>query len=336
MKILFITYTIKEEFGVGSARSRMLYNMLLEKKHKIDLISDNRYTIINIIKYIVFGNYDRIYFSGPPFSKYIVAIMFAIMCSVNKINIIVDFRDPWSIHVKNKYGKSKKNYYIKYYISSLIEKYIYSKCMYFVVCTDGMYNIYAQMFKDASKIRIVYNGHDLSIMDIQKMYCKNFPSNNIKKIICCGKFASYSLEGAKRFFGKLKEINQSFEVVFVGTDILTIELLKKFSCNNIKFLVINRCSYKECFEKIIQSDIGILLLRDEDFEYGTKVFDYIAAGKPIFNLFDHQKNFYQRFKKFIFDDFNNIPKIQPDIHMDYSRKKQLQKLLGLIESKEVI
>lgn len=331
MNILFITYSMKENIGVGSARSRMLYNILKNRNHNIKLLSDATYRMSYIFKNILFKKYDKIYFSGPPFSKYLIILLISII--LKKCKFIVDFRDPWSLHLKNGYGIKKRNK-LKFLIACFIEKNVYKRCNYFIVCTEGMYNEYKNFFKDSDKIKVIHNGHDLSFPDMNKIALQNKQKygQNIN-IICCGKFASYNIDKAKSFIEILGNSNHQFKLLFIGTDNITKELFQMNSYKNICVEFKEQESYRYCINSIKKSDVGILLLRNEEFEYGTKVFDYIAVGIPIFDLFDHNKSFYSNFKKFIFDDFNKIPDLEPDFNMIYARQNQLLKLVDLIEAK---
>lgn len=331
MRILFITYSIKEEAGVGSARSRMLYDMLMDKGHNITLLSDSMYSLKNIFCYIVFRQYDKVYFSGPPFSKYLIILLISVI--LKKCKFIVDFRDPWSLHLKNGYGIKKRNK-LKFLIARFVEKSVYKRCIYFIVCTEGMYNEYKNFFKNSDKIKVIHNGHDLSFPVINKIALQNKQKygQNIN-IICCGKFASYNIDKAKSFIEILGNSNHQFKLLFIGTDNITKELFQINSFKNICVEFKEKESYRYCINSIKKSDVGILLLRNEEFEYGTKVFDYIAVGIPIFDLFDHNKSFYSNFKKFIFDDFNKIPDLEPDFNMIYARQNQLLKLVDSIEAK---
>ena len=330
MNILFITYSIKENVGVGSARSRMLYDILKNRNHNIKLLSDATYRMSYIFENILLKKYDKIYFSGPPFSKHLIILLISVI--LKKSKFIVDFRDPWSLHLKNGYGIKKRNEF-KFLIARFIEKNIYKKCNYFVVCTEGMYNEYKKIFKSSDKIKIIHNGHDLSLAAINKFDLKNKKYGQNIDIICCGKFASYNIDKAKSFIEILGHSNHQFKLRFIGTDNITKNLFQVISYKNINVEFKEQESYQYCINSIKKSDVGILLLRNEEFEYGTKIFDYIAVGTPIFDLFDHNKNFYFNFKKFIFDDFNNIPTLKPDFNMIYSRQNQILKLVDLIEEK---
>lgn len=329
MRILFITYSIKEEAGVGSARSRMLYDMLRDKGHDITLLSDGMYSLKNIFYYIVFRQYDKVYFSGPPYSYYLIMLLVAV--SLRKVNLIVDFRDAWSLNVKNGYGTGICRNKIKLKCIEYIERILYHKSYKFVVCTEGMYERYGNLLNDFKKVVLVENGHEYELADLKKE--KNITvSSNI--FICIGQLFSYNFHKSIEIIKEINEfaVNNDIKVIFIGTDKLTQKYLidNKFNINfKVEFL--GRVNYEKLKLFIKKADVGLLIIRDESIDYGTKVFDYIGLGVPLFSKFDCENNFYKRFKDYIINDLNNIPKIKPDYEMKFSRRKQLEKLVEYIE-----
>lgn len=330
MKILFVTYSLQESFGVGSARSRMLYKMLMEKGHSITLVADENYTCVNILKSLIMDRYDVVYFSGPPFTYYLVSLLFGKIFNTGML--IVDFRDPWSFHIQGGYGKREKNNNLKLKLAIGIEKLIYKSCDKFVVCTTGMYRKYTELFKENKKLVVVYNGHEI---EDSYLLCRHFAEKNksIIRIICCGSFAYTGPTMANRLLNKLKINNRKeIELVFIGTDDETKTFFGNIKLDNVKIKFYERMNYQEVLQEISKSDVGILALRDEEFEYGTKVFDYIGLGLPIYNLFDRKNNFYKTFKKYIIDELDDIPQIDPDFEMRFSRKKQIEKIVHMMEN----
>ena len=329
MRILFITYSIKEEAGVGSARSRMLYDMLRDKGHSITLLSDSIYSLKNIFCYIVFRQYDKVYFSGPPYSYYLIILLVAV--SLKKVNLIVDFRDPWSLHIANGYNNTVyKANKIKLKIAQLTEKMIYNISKHFVVCTEGMFLRYKELFKDLSKLSLILNGHEIEKSDLKNnLMCQK--DDGYLKVVCLGKFAAYDRYRAIKLFNIFEIYSKKIEITFYGTDEITKNIVQSKTFKHLKFKLENSIPYNEIRKTINNYNFAILLLRNDDFEYGTKVYDYIGFGLPIYNIFNSNSLFYSKFKNYLFDDLNNIPKIKPDYEMKFSRRKQLKKLVKYIE-----
>lgn len=90
MNILFITYSMKENVGVGSARSRMLYNILKNRNHNVKLLSDATYRMSYIFKNILLKKYDKVYFSGPPFSKYLIILLISVILKNVSLLLILE------------------------------------------------------------------------------------------------------------------------------------------------------------------------------------------------------------------------------------------------------
>lgn len=329
MKILFITYSIKENTGVGSARSRMFYNLLLERGHKITLLCDESYSIKNIFKNLLFNNYDKVYFSGPPYTYYLISVLICVL--LKNFNLIVDFRDAWSINVKYGYGTGKCNNKIKLKIIEFIERLLYKKSCKFVVCTKGMNEQYGSLFNDFEKIELIENGHEYLLEDLKK---EKILSTSPKVFICIGQFFSYDVCKSIKIIDELNSFAHSndIEVLFIGTDKVTYKYLNdNKSTLHFKIQFLERVSYKNLKLYIKNADVGLLIIRDENIDYGTKVFDYIGLGLPIFSKFDFNKNFYKRFKHYIVENLNDIPEVKPDYEMNFSRRRNLEKLVKCIE-----
>lgn len=332
MKILFISATLQERNGVGSFRSIALYKKLISKHNDIAVVADESYNAWNIFKNIVFYKYDAIYFSGPPFGVYFVALYVGMLLSSDKL--IMDIRDPWSFHIEEGYGGTVKPQPsgLKAKLARFIEKRIYKRCSRFIVCTPGLAARYGLLFGDSEKISLIYNGHQLDESLLKERASALKKERSIVKIVCCGAFAYTGNVMACRLMNRLKgEKNKYIELNFVGTDNRTVDIFKNVKMKNIKIVFTERMPYKMALKKVIEADVGILALRNEDFDYGTKVFDYIGLGVPIYDLFDHEKMFYKNFKAWITDRLDELPQLDVDINMKYSREAQTERLYEIIK-----
>jgi hypothetical protein len=46
---------------------------------------------------------------------------------------------------------------------------------------------------------------------------------------------------------------------------------------------------------MLNADFGLTIIRDPSYEFGTKIYDYIALGLPVVNYFDTANNFTRYF-----------------------------------------
>ncbi|MBA4538054.1 hypothetical protein H1Z61_13155 [Bacillus aquiflavi] len=336
---LFVTYLFSPKDGVGSTRSRAIYSFLKSKNIDIDIISRDTYgknksfplwtmrTFFSILK----SKRRTVYVSCGPFTH---LIFVTIAAKLSRKRLIIDFRDPWSLNIKNNYGKKietesifkryKRSLKIK--ISELVEKFIYKQCNSFIVCTNGMYESYRSLFKNDDKLHLIINGHTVDV----KAKLKTIP--NTVKFVCLGKFAEYNPNKALHCLKKINALIKQnphikYELIFVGTDpAINLEIIKAAHLDRIaKF--IPRKSYKEAIQIAESCDIGLAIVRDEFIELGTKAFDYIGLHLPIFDCFEKDNNFRDFFKNYL----SNGEKITITINdaMKFRREQILEENLNV-------
>lgn len=336
--IIFVAYLFKETDGVGALRSISLSNLLQKDKKNIKCIHKNSFKeneiflswLIKMMLYIIKHKPNTIYVScGPFYHLYPLAILSKFM----GINLLVDFRDPWSLNIKDTYGKKRNKVIntIKFIVSTVIEKQVYHICRYFIVCTTGMCEEYTKLFKDGSKIKLITNGHSLEINNL-KPKPNNF--NNILNFVCIGKFAEYSIDKAINSLELIKMFSyksgNDYKIHLIGSDkLINQKAIKLSGISNTKVIFYERKTYKEAIELAKNFDIGICIVRNERLEFGTKIFDYIGLGLPVIGEFEKSEHFYGYFKNIIIDD--KIPKITIEDKKKYYRENIFKEFLNLFE-----
>ena len=336
--ILFIAYSFNAKFGVGSQRSRALSNLLSEKNYNIKLIEyekdkstilSNLNWLFNALVNILFYKHDKIYLSCGPFFH---LLPIAILAKIRGKKLYIDFRDAWSLNILTDYGKlkfsfqNKKSY--KYWLAQTIEKICYKQCYKFIVCTQGMYQEYGQLFKNNSKLLLIMNG-------FEHKYPPNtttFQSNNPIQFICVGKFAEYSEPKATKIVLMLRELalKTPIHITMVGCSYeCNFSIFQKLTLEKqVTFL--QRLPHNEVLKLIENSDVGLLIIRDEHLDYGTKIFDYLACSKPVLTSYDSNDFFYKTFEQFLITVENNCliyKDYYPKNTSEFSRNYQFNELL---------
>lgn len=326
--------------GVGSARSRALakflaqngYNIITTKESKNNKFISRYIWLIRALLRIVFFRDKYIYLSVGPFFPLLPV---AITCFIFRKKLIVDFRDPWSLNILTKYGRYDFSWELpktlKFKIASLIEKITYRICSAFIVCTRGMKLAYAELFHDDSKLHLIQNGFDFDpIRPIQQ----TLSDKDSLSFICVGKFAEYNYSKAfntiKQLIQLLYKENKEFSFIFIGCDkSLNNKIFEDLQIID-KVTFLPRMPYEEAMIYIQKSDAGITLVRNEYLEYGTKIFDYIGSGKPVWALTDKSQPFYAEFKSFLIStqNLNENISINPSAH---HRDKQFQKFFEILK-----
>lgn len=318
-KILFLAYFFSTEDGVASSRSRSLAGFLEKKGFNLNIVSKDTWNK-NIDKntffwgfkcasYIIKNrkSFDKVYISCGPF---IPLLPVAIAAGMANKPLVIDFRDPWSLNIATSYGADNTfpslQQRIRLRISRIIEKFCYKTCEHFVVCTEGMKTEYHKLFTNDRKIRLITNGYDFDPREYDDM-----PEQREEEIqfVCMGKFAEGSKKKASFILSEIKrhseETRYSVRLIFVGANREQNEpLVCKLGLNAQWY---PRLSYDEALTIAANANFGLCMVRNETYEYGTKVFDYIGLGLPIYDYFKEDNNFTRYFKEYLSTEITRIP-----------------------------
>jgi hypothetical protein len=332
-EILFIAYFFQQEDGVGSFRSRALAEMLKTNGYSINVISKHSFHSItkkNILLWglfclfrVLFSKERIVYVSCGPFLHLPFINLAAI---IRRKQLVVDFRDPWSLNIKHGYGQDVKPNSLKLFIAESVEKQIYRTCTYFIVCTEGMYESYKALFNDGTKIVTIHNGHVLNEDVVHGI--KEHSGETSIQFVCLGKFAEYHYDKALATLKKisaLRDEGKKVSVKFIGSDIeLTQGLIKEAGLEK-DATVYPRLKYDEAISIARNSDVGLVVLRNEAYEIGTKIYDYIGMGIPVLDSFENGSNFKNKFNKYLFTDTTFTIPIEDRVF--YSRENQYKRFL---------
>jgi len=347
MKIAFIAYYFYEMDGVGSLRSRCLARLLEQRDNHLYYFTKDsfgnlaaKFSLIwyfLLFYHLIKLNVKKVYVSCGPF-WHLPFILLA--CQISRKQFICDFRDPWSFNIRRGYGNPHpKINPVKPLIAEWIEKLIYKFCYRFWVCTPGMYQLYADLFRNDAKLDLIPNGYDFEPESIGNFEASNNLAPDTKKLhlVCLGKFAEENSTTARKALTQLKEFyvengSNSLVIDFIGTPVSpTGELLRELELEKISVFH-RKMSYLEAIKIAAKADMGLCVVRDEEFELGTKAFDYIGLGLPIYNCFQNDSNFSKFFSDFLSRDKNKI--LNPDLIKKYSRYSFFAKYLRLIDDKD--
>lgn len=335
--LYFISYFLEKEDGVGAARSLYLLKLLQQKNVSLTIIS--RYSFGKYVRHkllwliccifkLLGKTKQVIYMSCGPFWYLLVV---AGISYILHHRLIVDFRDPWSLNIKTGYGSGKCHNLFQLWVAERIECMIYFVCYQFIVCTPGMKTEYRKVFGDDSKISVVLNGHEVSCDNLLEVRKNNKRlSTGIYQVICIGKFADYTANAkliVENLIYKLEQLKKTYVINFVGTD----EKTEHMFLNHKKIKMSPRMPYSKLLPIISEADLGLCVIRNENYDFGTKIFDYIALGIPIYDCFGPSSIFRDYFAPYIVSDLEHAKRYTPDYKGNYSREKQLYKLVEIIK-----
>jgi hypothetical protein len=248
------------------------------------LISWKATVIRKAVKIIKDENINLIFASSPPHS---IGYIAALISQKTGVPFILDFRDEWITFPlfeaqKQKYKNIQKKLYDKT-IANCSGVTTVNKTLQKRIITD-------ELIKKGIQSEIVYNGYDES--DIPAV----ISSKDSEKIRIC-------------YNGRFKKISNPSFFFEILNDLLNEQSIDK---NRIEFICLDDISndkwiknydevkkistftgylpLKKTYEKIAQSDVGLLLLTNygESTALPLKMFDYIALGINILAIVDKE------------------------------------------------
>lgn len=255
---------------------------------------ENIYEIFKIIAFVYRMEIKNLFITMPPFRNWILFLL-------PHINIVLDIRDGWSIAMKSGYGGIVKPNKTKYLMARYIEKIAIKRSCLTITCTVGLHDYLNGLSNE--DILLITNGYGKKSYEIVKNL-KNELSpakgDNTDIAVCAGQFSEYGKDKVKKI---LHKINKKTIIKLIGTNAQRNSWiygwLKENNISNIEIAMLPRMDHKQMYKEILNATYGIAVIRDPDYDFGTKVFDYILCGIPVFDYFDEPNKFTDYFKSFL-------------------------------------
>jgi len=259
----------------------------------------NIYETFKIIAFIYRIGIKNLFITMPPFRNWILFLL-------PHINIVLDIRDGWSIAMKSGYGGTAKPSKIKYFIARYVEKIAIKRSCLTITCTLGLQDYLNGLSNE--DMLLITNGYGKKNYEIIKnLKNESFPirDDNIDTAVCAGQFSEYGEDKVKNILHKISsnDLNKKTIIKLIGTNKQRNSWingwLEENNIKNIEIVILPRMNHTEMYKVILNATYGIAVIRDPDYDFGTKVFDYILCGIPIFDYFDEPNKFTDYFKSFL-------------------------------------
>lgn len=286
--------------------------------------------VLRVSFLLIIAKRQLVYTSCNPYKHLLLLAFFS---TIKRHKLVVDFRDAYSIDIK------ERNYPGSYIFARFTEKIVYKCCVKFIVVTPGIKKRYEKIFKDDSKIMVVPNGHELDREFLEQLHIRNKKNDGIR-VVYPGMYSPYffndsGIQYIDRIKCELEKTGRRYEIIFVGTDKRTKELLKHK--NNIKFIPdtdnSERLPYKETIEILNTADLVFMPI-DNDYGCATKIYDYLALGLPIFNFIDKSNWLHEYIGERIVNNCENLSRFEMDYKGKYHRDNQMKTLVNYICEEE--
>lgn len=234
---------------------------------------------------------DLIFTTGSPFSTHIVGLF---LKKVTNIPWVADFRDPWTLNPYKEYRwKTRKR------LEEVLEKKVLSSADLNICITELQKRLFLEKYTniDSKKFQTVSNGFDPDEFKAAPKRSKPVQPGKFK-ITYTGTFYTrrtpkYFLLALKKLFDKNESLRACIKVTFVGE--LGFDATEnKHNFDHIRELGLENevilpglVSHRESLRYILDSDLLLLIggdMEQDGIFAPIKLFEYMAAGKPILAL----------------------------------------------------
>lgn len=291
---------VRPQGPIGSPvydRSNAFYNYFKGSDLNVEIVDspDNVIGLIKLIKSIFFNRPTYLFITMPPFRNWS-------LCFLPFVKTILDIRDGWSIAMRSGYGGLVEPNSKKASLARLIE-YLAIKSSYATItCTPGLKKYLSALTN--KEIYLVRNGISKYDFDITKKYTsskiikdKIAGHNPIRSFVCAGKFSEYGRDKVRRV---ISVINQRYGdtkcfIQLIGSDInenkWIIDYLNEFNFSNISIQFYERMDKEKMYRLMSDAFCAITIIRDPEYDFGTKIYDYLGLGIKYLDYFDNGNEF---------------------------------------------
>lgn len=234
-------------------------------------------------------NPEYTFISMPPFRNFWIFLN-------PTTKIILDIRDGWSIAQESGYGGTTKSKSFKAKITRLIELFMIRRAHKTITCTNGLQE-YLQKIS-GKEVLLIPNGVLDEDYDLAKKLLNKQTKRREELVFCCaGQFSEYGIDKVKKLCQVILQRyhNKKIKIQLIGTNKeknnWIANYLNEASNGRANLEILPRMNRKELYSTMIKANYGMTILRDPAYDFGTKVYDYIALGLPVINYFDEPNNF---------------------------------------------
>lgn len=281
------------------------YKSFFEKSHCVDFFLDlsKQKSLFRVWIDCLFGRYDFVLLSMPPFSGWFFFFL-------PFTHIVLDIRDGWSIAMDSGYGGNVPPKPFKAKIARFVEKCAIRRSYLTITCTKGLQEYLEKI--SGRQVLLVPNGvasDDLDlIFNIKNKIIKNISEE--LTFCCAGQFSEYGREKVEKLLEVIAKRypNRRLRIKLIGADRSknnwVAGFFKSLTSGAGVVEIMPRMNKSEMYAEMAICDYGLSIIRDPDYDYGTKIYEYIALGLPVVNYFEAPNAFTNYFDACLDEPFN--------------------------------
>ncbi len=249
---------------------------------------------------------DYLFISMPPFRAWLLFLFL-------KNKVILDIRDGWSIAMQTGYGSTAKPTPFKAKLARMVERFAIKRAALSITCTPGLQTHLEKV--SGKPLLLILNGVSKENFQYIQQAKESITKQNkphTLNIICAGQFSEYGQDKVKHI---LQLLTIQFPQQHIKLNVLGAnkaankwihDYIQSKGYQQISFTLWDRMPKQEMYEAIFSSDIAISLIRDPNYDFGTKVFEYILCQTPIFHYFESSNTFSTYFQGFFYEKDKQI------------------------------
>ncbi|MGE8033509.1 glycosyltransferase [Lysinibacillus sp. NPDC093692] len=229
---------------------------------------------------------DLIFVTIPP---YTLGIVGTLLKQITQIPLIVDYRDGWTRKNENNKFRTLEGRMI----NELFEKKVIENADSLVTVNNELKSMLLQMGAGLENIHVIENGFDYddyNCKEVEPYY------ESAKTLVWCGKIYPAYYSYFEKIINALKEINKDeIKLKFL---IFGDGITEKFKLL-FEFDFIEYGGYINYLEAIRMNHAATINLLINNLEVGgtSKLYNLVAAKRPIFSIVNDENNFVKEFLK---------------------------------------
>jgi glycosyltransferase involved in cell wall biosynthesis len=219
-------------------------------------------------------SFDVIYATGDPFSVYFIAMTIS---GLTAVPFVIDMRDPWTVEPFRAESRSP----LRLGVERLQEYMVLSACRACVFAFRHT-ELYNDRFPElVHKFHYLPNGYDAAdFEDVVPLTFNKFTIVHSGTFLPGYRTPDNFLQTLRELLNEQPDLSNRIQLLFVGRSGTENEVIERFSLSNVVKQV-GYLPHRESIRYLKGADLLLLIGGKNLSEETGKVYEYIAAGKPI-------------------------------------------------------